>query len=121
MAEILEEDRRTAAHYIIEEVGQISRETGAYAADNGKVIAGTVLATVGGEFVPLDPAATDGSETATSIAMYPVDTTGGVKRGTVTARLTTVQAEVLVWPEGATDEQKTAALAQLETTTIIAR
>lgn len=121
MADILEEDRRTAAHYIINEVGPISRETGPYAADNGKIIAGTVLATVGDEYVPLDPAASDGSEVATDIAMYPVDTTGATVRGTVTARLTEVQAEVLVWPEGATDEQKTAALAQLQSTTIIAR
>lgn len=121
MADILEEDRRKAAHYIINEVGQISRETGTYAADNGKIIAGTILATVGGEFVPLAPSAVDDSATATSIAMYPVDTTGSTVRGTVTARLTEVQADVLVWPGDATDEQKTAALAQLQSNHIIAR
>jgi len=121
MGEVLTQDRRTAAHYIISEAGSISRETGKYAAGNGKIIPGTLVSSVSDEYVPWNPTASDGSEVPVGIAMYPVDTDSDQKRGTITARQTEVQAEVLVWPEGTTDQQKNDALAELAKHTIIAR
>ncbi|HHV69918.1 MAG TPA: head decoration protein [Ochrobactrum intermedium] len=124
MSTILHEDRRRTAHYIISEAnGYRSRDVGLVASGSGKLIAGTVMArqSTTGKFVPYDPAGEDGSEAAAAVLYEGCDATSGDVRRTFTARDTEVQAEALIWPDTATDEQKNTALATLAGVGIVAR
>ncbi len=100
----------------------ISREQVPVAA-NLTMEPGTVVGkeTATGEFKPLDPAASDGTENAAGIlyAGKVTDASGG--DGVIIARLAEVVDSLLIWPAGITDEQKTAAVDQLAGLDIILR
>ncbi len=115
---------RPTAHYLISEAnGYRSREVGIIASGSGKLDAGAVLGrvTASKKLVPLAPAASDGSQNAAAILYDACDATSTDVRRTYTARDSEVHAAVLVWPAGTTDNQKTAALAQLAALGIAAR
>lgn len=121
---VLAEGLRRTAHYLVSEAnGFRSRETGLVASGSGKVDAGAVLGRVTAtkKLVPLAPAASDGSQNAVAILFESCDATSKDVRRTITARDAEVQAAVLVWANGVTDTQKTAALAQLAALGIAAR
>ena len=100
----------------------ISREQVPVAA-NLTMKPGTVVSkeTATGEFKPLDPAASDGTENAAGIlyAGKVTDASGG--DGVIIARLAEVVDSLLIWPAGITDEQKAAAVEQLAGLDIILR
>lgn len=121
---VLTKGLRPTAHYLVSEAnGFRSREVGVIASGSGKLDAGAVLGRVTAtkKLVPLAPAASDGSQTAVAILYEACDATSADVRRTTTARDSEVQAAVLVWPAGTTDNQKTAALAQLAALGIAAR
>ncbi|MBB3608663.1 head decoration protein [Rhizobium sp. BK602] len=70
---------------------------------------------------PFAPSAVDGSQHAVAILFEGCDATSADVRRTYTARDSEVQVDMLTWPEGITDPQKTAALASLAALGIIAR
>ncbi|WP_455466396.1 head decoration protein [Bartonella sp. B39] len=80
------------------------------------VEAGTVMGkvTATGKYVPLNPAASDGSKVPAGISFATVDVTEADQRAVITARLCTVKASELLWPDAITDEQKKAAIQSLE-------
>lgn len=113
-----------AGGFLIEEGnGDISREVITIASGAGKLRTAAVMGrvTASKKFVPLDPAANDGSETAVAILFRDTDATSADAEATGVVRLATVTAAELVWPAGITDAQKIAALASLATADIIAR
>lgn len=121
---VLSENLRRTAHYLVSEAnGFRSREVGMIASGSGKVEPGAVLGriTASKKLVPFNPAATDGSQNAVAILYEGCDATSADVRRTITARDAEVQAAVLVWANGVTDSQKTAALAQLAVLGIAAR
>ncbi|MBD9390136.1 head decoration protein [Agrobacterium sp. AGB01] len=121
---VLTENLRRTAHYLVSEAnGFRSREVGVIASGSGRVAPGAVLGriTASKKLVPLAPGASDGSQTAAAILFEGCDATSADVRRTITARDAEVQAAVLVWAVGVTDNQKTAALAQLAALGIAAR
>lgn len=66
-----------------------------------------------GEFTSLDPDADDGSQVASAILFNDVDAKSAAKKGVLITRLATVSQSRLIWPEGITDGQKAAAIADL--------
>lgn len=90
----------------------------------GESFAFTVTAAAGsGQYVPVNATATDGSQNAAGINIRKVTVKDGetrpidvLKRGPLVVR-----TEELVWPVGATTDQKTAWLAQLADAQILAR
>lgn len=80
------------------------------------VEAGTVMGkvTATGRYVPLNPALSDGSQMPAGISYATVDVTEAEQRAVITARLSTVKASELLWPDAITDEQKNAAIQSLE-------
>ena len=101
----------------------ISREQVPFAA-NLTMKPGTVVGKAsadGGLYSALDPAASDGTETAAGIlyAGKVTDASGG--DGVIIARLAEVVDSLLIWPAGITDEQKTAVVDQLAGLDIILR
>lgn len=83
---------------------------------DGKYGAGTVLGRVSatGKYKALDPAATDGSQTAVAILFDTVDAASADKKGVATTNLTAVRATDLVWPDAITTAQQDAAIANLK-------
>lgn len=120
----LEQPMGGPAHYIVSEAANIyrSREQGIVASGSGVLKAGAVMAQNGaGEYVPLAPAAADGTQNAVAILWAGCDATTDAVRRTFTVRDTEVHADVLVWPDGTTDAQKTTAMAALADRGIIGR
>jgi len=72
-------------------------------------------------FAPFDPDGTDGRQVAAAVLYEGCDATEADVRRTFTVRDTEVHADVLVWREGITDAQKTAALASLAASGIVGR
>lgn len=102
--------------------GDISREN--ITVLSGQVLlAGAVVGkiTAGGKYKEFDPAAVDGSEDAAAILIFDCDATSGDTEKAVIERLAEIKSDLLVWKSGVTDNQKTAALAQLAAKFIIAR
>ncbi|GHA13415.1 hypothetical protein GCM10007989_05020 [Devosia pacifica] len=122
---ILTEDRFSgAAHYIVSEAtGYRSREQIVIASGAGKLKPGAVLGkvTASGKYVAFDPDAETGAETAAAILYEGCDATDTDVRRTASVRDTEVHADVLVWADGTTDIEKTAALADLAAAGIIGR
>ena len=123
---ILTEDRFIGAgHYIVSEAAGMyrSREQAVIASGAGVLKPGAVLGkvTASGKYVPFDPAGADGSETAAAILCEGCDATDADVRRTVSVRDTEVHADVLVFADGVTDPQKTAAMASLASAGIIGR
>ena len=109
--------------YIVSEAsGSLSRDTVTFAQGAAVVTACTVLGliTATGLYVPLAPAANDGSQNAAGISYDNVDVTGGPKQAVITARQTEVNARDLVWGT-ATPAQIAAAKVQLAALSIICR
>jgi len=122
MVATLNESPRDTAVLLSEANGALSREVVPIAA--GQTLeAGTVLGKVtsSGEYVQLDPAATDGSQTAAAVLLYAVETGANPGKATVIVRLAEVSAAALVWPAGITAAQKDSAVGQLAGAYIIAR
>ncbi|MCM2396195.1 head decoration protein [Rhizobium sp. S95] len=121
---VLVQGLRPTGHYLVSEAnGYRSRDAGIIASGSGKLDSGVVLGriTASKKLVPVDPAANDGSQNAAAILYEGCDATTKDVRRTFTARDTEVHAAVLVWPAGMTDNQKTAALAQLAALGIVGR
>lgn len=106
---------------------EMSREEVTVLAGSGtprELEAGTVLGriTASGKVVLLAPAAEDGSQTAWGVLI--TNTTapvGADAKGVAIARLAKLRAEGLIWPDGISGGNKTAALAALEAKMIIVR
>lgn len=83
----------------------------------------TATAVTTKKVVPINFAATDGSQNAYAVALAKkVAANGGSDQPILTLRrLGCIDPNYLIWPAGATDQQKAAALAQLEASYIIQR
>ncbi|WP_083245499.1 head decoration protein [Paraburkholderia nodosa] len=76
---------------------------------------------IAGAYVPLNPSASDGSQTAAGIAFGFTDATMNDVPGTVVTRECEVNGSELLWPSGATAAQIAAATSQLTALGIITR
>jgi hypothetical protein len=119
---VLTEGRYAGEFIVSEGNGRISRET-ITVLSGQNLQAGAVLGkvTASGKYKALDPAAADGSQSAAVILYEAVDASAADAEGVAVVRLAEVNAAELVWPAGITSGQKTTALGQLATLTIIAR
>jgi Bacteriophage lambda head decoration protein D len=118
----LQEGRYAGEFVVSEGNGKISRET--VTVLSGETLeAGAVLGkvTASGKYKALDPAAVDGSEAAAGILYDTVDASAADAEGVVVVRLAEVNAAELIWPDGITAPEQTAALGELAALTIIAR
>lgn len=114
---------RTAGIYIVAEVAvALSRENGVLAAGES-LQAGTVLGklTATGEYAQFDPAANDGSQNAAAILYASKDATDAAQPIVVSARLTAVTGDELIWPDGIAEPDKDAAIAALAANFVIVR
>lgn len=75
----------------------------------------------GKKYKEYDPDNTDGSQTACAVLYAPVNAADGDVEGVALVRHAEINAAEIVWFDGATDDQKKAALKQLEAHGIIAR
>lgn len=107
----------------------LSEANGHYARDNGtlasgqRLDAGAVLGrvTATGLYTAVAPAANDGSEDAAAVLYAGVDAMGADTACVVIVRGTEVNQHALIWPNGITGPQKTAAIAQLVERGVIVR
>lgn len=115
------ETRRAGDFVLSEANGNLSREQ--VIIDAGVLVPGTVLGkiTASGKYVAHAPAAVDGSEVAAAVLHGHADATTADDTGVVYVRLAEVRADLLVWPAGITDPEKTAALLALAGSHIVAR
>lgn len=74
-----------------------------------------------GKVVALDTAGVDGSETAAGVLYDAVDASSADTKGVMIARDAEVNDNVLVWPDGISQANKDAAIANLKTKGIIVR
>lgn len=114
----------TGAFLLSEANGTLSREAITLAANNGVILAGTVLGkvTATGKHVPYDNDATSGAQTAVAILLADADTTGGDVRATGIVRQAEVWKSRLIWGAAVTTEgEKTAAYADFAAVGIVAR
>lgn len=96
------------------------RQTGAFG--SGYLVQpGTVLARVADKFLPIDFAGTGDAAIAVGISYEKVDAALADTKGVALLRGAVVDPNGLIWPDGATDNQKAAALAELELRGIVAR
>ena len=117
-----EEPARTGEFILSEANGARSREN-VTLAQGHKLAPGTVLGIVAssGEYVPLNPGATDGSENAAGLLYDAVDSTDASVAVAVVVRDAEVKGDLLIWPDGITDAQKAAAEAALQAAGLIVR
>ena len=114
----IQTDKVRAGEFLLSEgCGAISRETIMVAA---ALMAGTVLGqvTAGGSYNQLNLDASDGTEEAAAI-LY-ADSQADQKQ-VVIMRLAEVQDSKLTWPEGITEQQKSAAMTALAESYVITR
>lgn len=102
-------------HVISEANGRLSREGIVLAATSVKIPAGTVLGkvTATGNYVPLAPAAVDGSQTAAAVLFAGKDVNTGVQKAVAHVRNCELNVNKVTWPSGITAAQKTTAIDQL--------
>ncbi len=120
----LTEGKHAGGFLVWEVLRDYTRETVILASGAGKLEHGTVLGkiTTGGKFTALAPAATNGSQTAAGILWAGVEASAvdapavAILRGPAI-----VNRHEIVWPEGATEAQITAATTALATIGIILR
>jgi hypothetical protein len=120
----LTEGKHAGGFLVWEVLRDYTRETITVASGAGKLEPGTVLGkiTTGGKYVALTPAATNGSQTAAGILWGSVDATSTDAPGIVVLRgPALVNRHELVWPDGATDAQITAASTALTALGIVLR
>lgn len=101
-----------------------SRDEVTIASGSGIVEVGAVLGkvTASGEYRPVNPAASDGSQTASRVSLQRVNaTSAAVPRTVVLSRHAEVVAQALVFAAGVNATQRATALSQLETAGIVAR
>lgn len=117
---------RDEEHVISEAQGRRSREQVLIdSALAETLLPGTVLGkvTATGRYLPLNPAAADGTETAATVANHREEVRDPVAhiRTSAMARDCELNGNKMFWPEGITDAQKKAAEAQLALQDIIVR
>lgn len=101
-----------------------SRDEVTIASGSGVVEVGAVLGkvTASGEYRPVNPAASDGSQTAAAVLLQRADATSAdSRRSVILARHAEVVAQALVYPAGMNAAQKATALDQLADAGIVAR
>jgi hypothetical protein len=101
--------------------GNLSTDNGVVASGAGVLQPGAVLALSGGKYVPIAPAANDGTQNWAGILYARVDASAADQPAVVVKRHAEVYASGLIWPAGATDAQKAAALAQAAAALVVAR
>lgn len=118
---VLNETRRAGDFVLSEANGNLSRDS--IVIDTGVHLPGTVLGkvTATGKHVALAPAATDGSQNAAAVLRAHADASEGDVNAVGYTRLAEVRADMLVWPAGISDEDKTEALQALAGAFILAR
>lgn len=119
----MEIQKKTLADVLLAEVHPAwSRENGTLADQSGAdVPLGTVLARVAGKYLPVDFAGEDGSQNAVAVLAEEKLAVADDVPAVVLRRGVVVNTAGLVWPTGATTEQKTAAIAALDALGIAAR
>jgi hypothetical protein len=123
MSNILHEGRYPGEILVSEGGAGISREKVTLKAHSETYASGEVLSYIVAtrKYTHLAPAASDGSEIAAAVLIAGKDATAGDVPAAALARMCQVKADLLVWPAGITNDQKTAALDQLAARTIVAR
>ncbi len=120
----LTEGKHAGGFLVWEVLRDYTRETVTISSGAGKLAPGTVLGkiTTGGKFTRLAPAATNGSQNAAGILWAGVDASAADAPGVVILRgPAIVNRHEIVWPEGATEAQITAATTALAALGIILR
>ena len=120
----LTEGKHAGGFLVWEVLRDYTRETITIASGAGKLAPGTVLGkiTTGGKYTGLAPAATNGSQNAAGILWAGVDASAADAPGVVVLRgPAIVNSHELVWPDGATEAQITAATTALAAFGIILR
>ena len=120
----LTEGKHPGGFLVWEVLRDYTRDTVTVASGAGKLEPGTVLGkiTTGGKFTALAPAATNGSQTAAGILWAGVDASAADTPGVVLLRgPAIVNRHEIVWPEGATEAQITAATTALAALGLILR
>ena len=120
----LTEGKHAGGFLVWEVLRDYTRETITIASGAGKLEPGTVLGkiTTGGKYSGLAPAATNGSQNAAAILWAGVDASSADTPGVVLLRgPALVNQHELVWPDGATEAQITAATTALAAIGIILR
>lgn len=120
----LTEGKHAGGFLVWEVLRDYTRETITVASGAGKLEPGTVLGkiTTGGKYTGLAPAATNGSQNAAGILWDGVDASAADAPGVVVLRgPALVNQHEIVWPDGATEAQITAATTALATLGIILR
>lgn len=110
-----------AGEFLAGELPDMLSRKSAVLASGAALLAGTVLATVGGKYVPLDPSAATGAENATGILFVPVGAAADDRRGVVVYKDAAIIESSLVWPAGTTALEKAEALAALDALGIVNR
>ena len=121
---MLTEGKHAGGFLVWEVLRDYTRETVTIASGAGKLEPGTVLGkiTTGGKYTTLAPAATNGSQNAAGILWDKVDPSTSDAAGVVVLRgPAIVNRYEIVWPDGATEAQITAATSALATIGIILR
>ena len=120
----LTEGKHAGGFLVWEVLRDYTRETVTIASGAGKLEPGTVLGkiTTGGKYTGLAPAATNGSQTAAGILWAGVNASAADAPGVVVLRgPAIVNSHEIVWPDGATEVQITAATTALAALGIILR
>jgi len=120
----LTEGKHAGGFLVWEVLRDYTRDTVTVASGAGKLEPGTVLGkiTSGGKFTALAPAATNGSQTAAGILWAGIDASAADTPGVVLLRgPAIVNRHEIVWPEGATEAQITAATTALAALGLILR
>ena len=120
----LSETKHAGGFLVWEVLRDYTRETITIASGAGKLEPGTVLGKIntGGKYTGLAPAATNGSQNAAGILWAGVDASAADAPGVVVLRgPALVNQHELVWPNGATEAQITAATTALASLGIILR
>lgn len=121
---ILTETNHAGGFLVWEVLRDYTRETVTIASGAGKLEPGTVLGkiTTSGKFTKLTPAATNGSQNAAGILWAGVDASAADSPGVVVLRgPALVNRHEIIWPEGASEAQITAATTALGALGIILR
>jgi hypothetical protein len=121
---ILTETNHAGGFLVWEVLRDYTRETVTIASGAGKLEPGTVLGkiTTGGKFTKLTPAATNGSQNAAGILWAGVDASAADALGVVILRgPALVNRHEIIWPEGASEAQITAATTALGALGVILR
>ena len=121
---MLTEGKHAGGFLVWEVLRDYTRETVTIASGAGKLEPGTVLGkiTTGGKYTTLAPAATNGSQNAAGILWDTVDASTSDAPVVIMLRgPAIVNRHEIIWPEGATEAQITAATSALATIGIILR